>query len=179
VLCHARLASPVPTPVVRESLGNPERGRALPPVRAGNGGARSPPAPDHPAGERDAARPGEHHQGAGRGFDARISTEYDVTLPDSACVYCGNCIGVCPTGALMPASEYAMRQAGTGDESEQTVTSTVCPYCGVGCNLDLHVQDNTIVKVTSPWCLLSAANLARGATEAAPMATTRRGRGRG
>src|SRR5204863_497547 len=38
---------------------------------------------------------------AGRGFDARISTEYAVPLPDSACVYCGNCIGVCPTGALM------------------------------------------------------------------------------
>jgi len=37
---------------------------------------------------------------AGRGFDNRISTEFDVTLPDSACVYCGNCIGVCPTKAL-------------------------------------------------------------------------------
>jgi predicted molibdopterin-dependent oxidoreductase YjgC len=157
-----------------------------------------PPAPDHEAGERDAARPGEHHPVpgsaaatvgqpvkvdneayvrdysrcilcykcveacgedaqntfaiavAGRGFDARISTEFDVTLPDSACVYCGNCIGVCPTGALMPASEYNMRQAGTWDESAQTVTSTICPYCGVGCNVDLHVQDNTIVKVTSP-----------------------------
>jgi NADP-reducing hydrogenase subunit HndD len=158
-----------------------------------------PPAPDHAAGERDAARAGEHHAPtaatqaatvgqpvkvdneayvrdysrcilcykcveacgedaqntfaiavAGRGFEARISTEFDVTLPDSACVYCGNCIGVCPTGALMPASEYNMRQAGTWDESAQTVTSTICPYCGVGCNVDLHVQDNTIVKVTSP-----------------------------
>jgi NADP-reducing hydrogenase subunit HndD len=162
------------------------------------------PAADHAAGERDAARAGEHHAAtgsvldnageaatvgqpvkvdneayvrdysrcilcykcveacgedaqntfaiavAGRGFDARISTEFDVTLPDSACVYCGNCIGVCPTGALMPASEYNMRQAGTWDESAQTVTSTICPYCGVGCNVDLHVQDNTIVKVTSP-----------------------------
>ena len=37
---------------------------------------------------------------AGRGFDARISTELDTSLPDSACVYCGNCIAVCPTGAL-------------------------------------------------------------------------------
>lgn len=157
-----------------------------------------PPAADHAAGERDAARPGEHHPVtgaaaatvrqpvkydnesyvrdysrcilcykcveacgedaqntfaiavAGRGFDARISTEYDVTLPGSACVYCGNCIGVCPTGALMPASEYNMRQAGTWDEAAQTVTTTICPYCGVGCNLELHVQDNTIVKVTSP-----------------------------
>ena len=155
-------------------------------------------APARAAGERDAARPGEHEAGdgnaaetvaqpvkydndsyvrdysrcilcykcveacgedaqntfaiavAGRGFDARISTEYDVTLPGSACVYCGNCIGVCPTGALMPASEYNMRLEGTWDESAQTVTTTICPYCGVGCNLELHVQDNTIIKVTSP-----------------------------
>jgi len=157
-----------------------------------------PAAPARAAGERDAARAGEHHGSdgdlaatvaqpvkydneayvrdysrcilcykcveacgedaqntfaiavAGRGFEARISTEFDVTLPDSACVYCGNCIGVCPTGALMPASEYNMRQAGTWDESAQTVTTTICPYCGVGCNVELHVQDNTIVKVTSP-----------------------------
>ena len=67
---------------------------------------------------------------AGRGFDARISTEYAVPLTDSACVYCGNCIGVCPTGALMFNSEYRMRQAGTWDESKQKVTSTICPYCG-------------------------------------------------
>jgi predicted molibdopterin-dependent oxidoreductase YjgC len=87
---------------------------------------------------------------AGRGFDAHISTEFDVGLPDSACVYCGNCIGVCPTGALMFKSEHDMRQAGTWDESGQTVTETVCPYCGVGCMLELHVQDNSIVKVTSP-----------------------------
>ncbi len=87
---------------------------------------------------------------AGRGFDARISTEYAVPLTASACVYCGNCIGVCPTGALMFKSEYDMRQAGTWDETRQTVTQTICPYCGVGCNIELHVQDNEIVKVTSP-----------------------------
>ena len=87
---------------------------------------------------------------AGRGFDAHISTEFAVELPESACVYCGNCIGVCPTGALMFKSEYDMRQAGTWDEVQQKVTETVCPYCGVGCMLELHVQDNSIVKVTSP-----------------------------
>ncbi len=87
---------------------------------------------------------------AGRGFDARISTEWNVGLPDSACVYCGNCIGVCPTGALMFRSEHEMREAGTWDESAQTITDTICPYCGVGCTLSLHVQDNEIVKVTSP-----------------------------
>ena len=87
---------------------------------------------------------------AGRGFDARISTEFDVTLPDSACVYCGNCIAVCPTGALMPRTEWKMRAADEWDEDRQTTTDTICPYCGVGCNLTLHVQDNRIVKVTSP-----------------------------
>ena len=87
---------------------------------------------------------------AGRGFEARISTEFDVTLPESACVYCGNCIAVCPTGALMPTSEFNLRQAGTWDESAQSEVDTVCPYCGVGCNLTLHVQDDKIVKVTSP-----------------------------
>ena len=87
---------------------------------------------------------------AGRGFDARISTEFAVPLTESACVYCGNCIGVCPTDALMPKSEFDMRREGTWNDKAQTVTRTICPYCGVGCNLELHVQDNTIVKVTSP-----------------------------
>jgi predicted molibdopterin-dependent oxidoreductase YjgC len=87
---------------------------------------------------------------AGRGFGAHISTEFDVPLPDSACVYCGNCIGVCPTGALMFSSEHEMRESGTWNEKEQTATDTICSYCGVGCTLTLHVQDNSIVKVTSP-----------------------------
>ena len=87
---------------------------------------------------------------AGRGFEARISTEFDVALPDSACVYCGNCIAVCPTGALMAKQEHDLRAAGRWDEDRQTQTDTICPYCGVGCALTLHVQDNRIVKVTSP-----------------------------
>ena len=87
---------------------------------------------------------------SGRGFDARISTEFAEPLTNSACVYCGNCIAVCPTNALMFKSEYDMRQAGTWNEEKQTVTETICPYCGVGCSLELHVQDNKIVKATSP-----------------------------
>ncbi len=87
---------------------------------------------------------------AGRGFEARISTELDVPLPESACVYCGNCVGVCPTGALVFSTEFEMRRAGTWDESKQTKATTVCPYCGVGCALTLHVQEERIVKVTSP-----------------------------
>ncbi len=87
---------------------------------------------------------------AGRGFDARISTEMNVPLPDSACVYCGNCIAVCPTGALMFKTEHDRRDAGTWNEAQQHVTDTICPYCGVGCTLQLRVQDNEVVRVTSP-----------------------------
>jgi predicted molibdopterin-dependent oxidoreductase YjgC len=87
---------------------------------------------------------------AGRGFDARISTEFAVPLPDSACVYCGNCIGVCPTGALMFKAERDLRDDGEWDESRQTQTDTICPYCGVGCTLEVRVQDNRVVRVTSP-----------------------------
>jgi predicted molibdopterin-dependent oxidoreductase YjgC len=87
---------------------------------------------------------------AGRGFNARISTEFAVPLPESACVYCGNCIAVCPTGALMARTEFEMRAAGTWEPERQTATDTICPYCGVGCTLTLHVQDDVIVKATSP-----------------------------
>ena len=87
---------------------------------------------------------------AGRGFDTRISTEFDAALPDSACVYCGNCVAVCPTNALQFKTEFDLRQVEQWKPEEQSVTRTVCSYCGVGCNLEMHVQDDTIVKVTSP-----------------------------
>jgi predicted molibdopterin-dependent oxidoreductase YjgC len=87
---------------------------------------------------------------AGRGFSAHIATEFEIPLPESACVYCGNCIGVCPTGALMFKTEYDMRAAGAWDESHQTRTETICPYCGVGCELTVHAQEGQIVKVSSP-----------------------------
>jgi predicted molibdopterin-dependent oxidoreductase YjgC len=87
---------------------------------------------------------------AGRGFDARISTEFAVPLPESACVYCGNCIAVCPTGALMARREYEARADGEWAPEEHTVVDTICPYCGVGCTLTLHVQDGEIMKATSP-----------------------------
>lgn len=87
---------------------------------------------------------------SGRGFGARISTEFDVTLPESACVYCGNCVAVCPTNALQFKTEWDLRQTSQWNPEQQTVTTTVCSYCGVGCNLEMHVQDNAIVKVTSP-----------------------------
>ena len=99
---------------------------------------------------------GEQHQNtfaitvAGRGFDAHISTEFDVALPDSACVYCGNCIAVCPTGALEGKLAWEMKEAGAWAPDRQEVTRTVCSYCGVGCNLDVRTQDGAIVDVASP-----------------------------
>ncbi len=87
---------------------------------------------------------------AGRGFSAHISTEFEIPLPESACVYCGNCIGGCPTGALMFKTEYEMGAAGTWDEYRQARTETICPYCGVGCELTVHAQEGQIVKVSSP-----------------------------
>jgi predicted molibdopterin-dependent oxidoreductase YjgC len=87
---------------------------------------------------------------AGRGFAAHIDTGFDVPLGESPCVYCGNCVAVCPTGALMGRTEYEMRQEGRWDEAQQKQVDTICPYCGVGCQLRLHVQENRIVKVSSP-----------------------------
>lgn len=87
---------------------------------------------------------------AGRGYGARVATEFDAVLPDSACVYCGNCVAVCPTNALQFKTEFDLRTVGEWRPEDQTVTTTVCSYCGVGCNLELHVQDERIVKVTSP-----------------------------
>ena len=50
----------------------------------------------------------------------------------------------------MFSSEHELRERGEWDEQMQTQTDTICSYCGVGCTLTLHVQDNEIVKVTSP-----------------------------
>jgi predicted molibdopterin-dependent oxidoreductase YjgC len=87
---------------------------------------------------------------AGRGFEAHIDAGFGRELPESDCVFCGNCVAVCPTGALIGKTEWTLRQEGRWDDDRVTQTETVCSYCGVGCNLNLHVLDNRIVKVTSP-----------------------------
>lgn len=73
----------------------------------------------------------------------KIVTPNDTALKDSECVFCGECIQACPVGALVEKdTRYAIRQW----ETEKV--RTTCSYCGVGCQLNLHVKDNTIVKVT-------------------------------
>jgi ferredoxin len=88
---------------------------------------------------------------AGRGFDARISTELDVPLPDSACVYCGNCIAVCPTGALMFKSEHDMRAAGhVGRVRGRPRPTRSARTAAWGARSPCTCRTTRIVKVTSP-----------------------------
>jgi predicted molibdopterin-dependent oxidoreductase YjgC len=87
---------------------------------------------------------------AGRGFTAHIDTGFDAPLPESPCVYCGNCVAVCPTGALMGRKEWDLRQQGDWRPEDQAQQDTICPYCGVGCGLRVTTQDERLVKVESP-----------------------------
>lgn len=80
---------------------------------------------------------------ARRGFDTKVAAPFDRGLKGSACTFCGQCVQSCPTGAL---SERKAR--GMGRTWETTKVRTTCPYCGVGCQLWLHVKDGRITKVT-------------------------------
>ena len=75
-----------------------------------------------------------------RGGHSKIVFDLDDAMGASSCVACGECVQACPTGALMPARNAALEVA------DKTVDS-VCPYCGVGCQLTYHVTDNKIVHV--------------------------------
>ena len=81
-----------------------------------------------------------------RGFDTKIGTVFDGSLVDSPCEFCGMCVELCPTGALIPRNSV-----GAGRTWETDEVTTICPYCGVGCTLDLAVKDNKIIRVTSNW----------------------------
>ena len=79
----------------------------------------------------------------GRGFDTQITTEFDHLLRDSACTFCGQCIQTCPTGAL--ADKKALRAADLPEPIEKT--RSVCPYCGVGCSVDLMTKGDRLVGI--------------------------------
>ena len=83
---------------------------------------------------------------AGRGADAHIIFDFDDDMGASTCVGCGECVQACPTGALMPKTllDESQKLAITPDRQ----VDSVCPYCGVGCQLTFSVKDDKIVSVT-------------------------------
>ncbi len=80
---------------------------------------------------------------ANRGFHTQITTEFDSKLSDSSCTFCGQCVQTCPTGAL--ADKKAMRKVDVAGELRKT--RTICPYCGVGCSVDIVTKGDEIVAV--------------------------------
>ncbi|MDC3235049.1 formate dehydrogenase subunit alpha [Candidatus Puniceispirillum sp.] len=80
---------------------------------------------------------------AGRGHDAQIVFDMNDPMGQSTCVACGECVQACPTGALMPASVLDDAQHGDSRDYDREVQS-VCPYCGVGCQLSFKIKDDKI-----------------------------------
>jgi predicted molibdopterin-dependent oxidoreductase YjgC len=78
---------------------------------------------------------------AGRGFTAKVSPPFEKDLD---CEFCGQCVSICPTGALI-----GKQSLGKGRQKDVKVVETICTYCGCGCNLTLHVSRNEVVRVTS------------------------------
>jgi predicted molibdopterin-dependent oxidoreductase YjgC len=76
------------------------------------------------------------------GADGKIIAKGDAALKDSDCVFCGECLQVCPVGALVPDKAYR-----DGRFKDTKKVRTTCSFCGVGCQMDLFVQDNKIVKI--------------------------------
>jgi len=85
-----------------------------------------------------------------RGAHAEIIVGGDGDPDHAGCTWCGECVRVCPTGAIfevLPRQRFGAEAVRHPD----SVTRSVCPYCGVGCQVDLHVKDGQLVRVTSPW----------------------------
>jgi len=81
---------------------------------------------------------------ADRGFGSKLVAGADQNLLDARCESCGQCVAYCPVGAL-----YDKMSLGQGRASQLTKVRTTCSYCGVGCNFDLNVRGNKVVRVTS------------------------------
>ena len=82
---------------------------------------------------------------ANRGFDATVTTSFDHALELDFCRLCGQCVDLCPTGALVN------KQLKGSRTWERTKVRTTCPFCGVGCNLDLNVADGQVLGVTANY----------------------------
>ena len=83
---------------------------------------------------------------AGRGHDAYPTFDFADPMGESTCVACGECVQACPTGALMPASVLDDQQVGDSKDFDEEVKS-ICPFCGVGCQVSLKVKDGKIKHV--------------------------------
>lgn len=83
---------------------------------------------------------------AARGFATRIATPFDGGLLESPCTFCGQCIQTCPTGALMD-----KKMLGKARADEVTKVRSVCPFCGTGCGINLHVARGEVIGVTPDW----------------------------
>ncbi len=83
---------------------------------------------------------------SGRGHDAWPSFDFADPMGDSTCVACGECVQACPTGALMPSSVVDADQVGDRADYDEAVDS-VCPFCGVGCQVSLRVKDGRVKYV--------------------------------
>ena len=80
---------------------------------------------------------------SGRGHDAYPTFDFADPMGDSTCVACGECVQACPTGALMPATVLNEAQVGDSADYDREVES-ICPFCGVGCQVSLKVKDNKV-----------------------------------
>lgn len=76
----------------------------------------------------------------GRGFESHVATPFDGPMIDSSCVFCGTCVQICPTAALMP-----MARLGKGREWELDRIQTICGYCGVGCKIEYALKEEEIL----------------------------------
>src|SRR5471032_533235 len=83
---------------------------------------------------------------AGRGHGEKIVFDFDDPMGNSTCVACGECVQACPTGALMPSS--LVNAANVRTEFPDREVNSVCPYCGVGCQLTYQIKNDKLISVT-------------------------------
>ena len=81
----------------------------------------------------------------GRGPTAAVGAPFKQKYEESTCVFCGECLRVCPVGAL-----YEKQGRFLGRDKDLEKVRTTCAYCGVGCQMDINVKNNRIVKITTP-----------------------------